>query len=37
MSLADIGDLPGEVLGEATGRVLPETPAVPVAAFNSAI
>lgn len=44
-ALADFGDLPlgaiaeldAAVLNEAIRRVLPEAPAVPVAAFNSAI
>lgn len=37
LPLATIPELDAGVLDEATRRVLPETPSVPVAAFNSAI
>lgn len=35
--LGDLPGLPPAILAEAIRRVLPETSAVPVAAFNSAI
>ena len=37
MPLSRMAELPAGVLDEAVRRVLPETPSVPVAAFNSAI
>ena len=37
LSLAQLPDLNADILGEAIKRIFPESPAVPVAAFNSAI
>lgn len=37
LSLAQLPDLNADILGEAIKRILPESPAVPVTAFNSAI
>jgi FXSXX-COOH protein len=37
LSLAQLPDLNADILGAAIERILPESPAVPVAAFNSAI
>ena len=37
LSLAQISDLHAGILDEAIKRILPESPSVPVAAFNSAI
>ena len=37
LTLAQIADLHAAILDEAIRRILPESPSVPVAAFNSAI
>jgi FXSXX-COOH protein len=37
LSLAQLPGLNADILGEAIKRILPDSPAVPVAAFNSAI
>lgn len=37
LSLAQLPDLNADILGAAIERILPESQAVPVAAFNSAI
>ena len=35
--LAELPDLDADILAEAIKRIIPDEPAVPVAAFNSAI
>jgi len=37
MPLGEMSELNAGILGEAIKRILPESPSVPVAAFNSAI
>ena len=37
LTLAQIADLDADALDEAVRRILPESPSVPVAAFNSSI
>jgi len=37
LTLTQIADLSADALDEAVRRILPESPSVPVAAFNSAI